>query len=80
MFIAIPAAVDNNGAATLDASLSVDNTIEDNISNVRSTASESGPEFLIGLSGRLRVFRIVGEEETRGERVAASVAGEGRYK
>jgi hypothetical protein len=50
MFIAIPAAVDNNGAATLDASLSVDKTIEDNISNVRSTASESGPEFLIGLS------------------------------
>lgn len=44
MFIAIPAAVDNNGAAILDASLSVDNIIED-MSNAVSTASESAPEY-----------------------------------
>jgi hypothetical protein len=64
MFIAVPEAVDNNGAAILDASLSVDNIIED-MSNAILTASECGPECS-GFSRRCRVFRM-GEEETRPE-------------
>jgi len=59
MFIAIPAVVDNNGTAILDASLSVNNTIND-MSNVISTTLK--PESLVGFSRRCPVFRMGGEE------------------
>ena len=62
MFIAVPEAVYNNGAAILDAFLNVDNTIEV-MSNVISTPSESGPEYS-GFSKCCRAFRM-GKEETR---------------